>query len=80
MAKIKLSAEHRDSCAHQMIAAFVHEMKADSRIGEKWAGLSVLEQQEVGERMFKVVRPVIDDCERVVMSEDALWDDGKEDT
>lgn len=78
MAKPKLSAEHRDECARQMIAAFVHEMKSDTRIGEKWQGLTLDEQTEAGERMFKVVRPVVDDVERAAVNTKALWDDDED--
>lgn len=63
MALPHLSAEKRDEVAYNMVAEFVHGMKSDARIGEKWAGLSNEEQMRAAESMFKRLRPLMDDME-----------------
>jgi len=67
MANPHLSAEHRDRIASEMVAEFVAEMKSDVRFGHPWMGLSIAQQQELGEKMADVIRPLVDDMEKIAL-------------
>ena len=73
MANPHLSAEHRDEICRTMVSEFVRLMKADTRIGEKWAGLSHPEQEDTAASMFNKLRPLMDDLEAVAIK-NLAWD------
>lgn len=66
MATPHLSAEHRDEICRSMVSVFIRNMKSDTRLGEKWQGLSHSEQEDTAESMFNKLRPLMDDIEAVV--------------